>query len=756
MSVNKKIIDFERIINQKFHAKYFLEPNYYNITKIENIIYNDKSHLVSEFREQMIINDIFEFLSKYYSKKEIHSLLIKCFSYYEKNSFLFPNYLGLPEGKYLYKNIIQKQQLLDDQIINNEDNNDNSDKKNENKNYNRIKKIFDNSVYNSIMKGSSFSFFDIRKNGDKLDSIADINNLILEIDNKNNKDNFNADKKKLNQIYLTSKESIKLKKLNRNNIYENNYRNNLFNNKTNEKNQSNINENENNFSYIYIRTNRRQKILNERKNSHDKIIDKKNDTILTPLNKIQLKNIKNHNNSYNQKNLIYKKCSPIKTNNKLNFSIKINNINNKKELLKKVLVKNKKSYNKSSDLNIEVFSYTNKPNNIINYTIKNQYFNNNKYNFSESKTPIKENKISILTRKFKTEINTNNKTKNFVNMSKENAIYIFNNNYINKQNLNINYKKIEPKVKIHQNKNKSSLQKDKKKINKASKKMKSFNCIIESIRKKIKKESKNNISQKIFHLMNNKKELFKTNQKSSNNELNKNIISLKKFIKVNKKKNELESDFKNKLILTLDKSNSKKKSNSNSKTKTKTLYNREIKYLNLSPNTIKLNISSKTKIHLSNKINPYILSNLTTPQSNKNKMFINYNTINTSTNKKKKCIINTEKKIQNFKKYIKNKNNSLRKSFLSRNEINNNIKIITKPEKKFSKIMVTKNNSNKLSIITNKIKRNILNAKNIINNNNISNIKIKEINKLKPMNISQISHQNNTMKNIMKKDIQFS
>ena len=549
MSVNKNISDFEKIINKKFHEKYYLEPNYYNIIKIENIIYNDKSHLVSQFREQLIFNDIFDFFSKYYSTKEIRPLLIKCFSYYEKNSFLFPNFLGLPEGKYIYNNIIQKQQLFMDQITKNEDNINNSDKKYKKEEkvlYNCDKKIFDNSVYNSIMKGSSFSVFDIRKNGDKLDSIADINNLILEIDNKNNKDIFNADNDKLKQIYLSKEENFKLKKINGN---KNIYIKNLYINKTNENNQININENKNNFSLIYIKSNIRQKFLNERNKSNEKLDDNKKETLLTPLNKTQLKTLINYNNSSKQQNFIYKKCSPIKTNNIFNVSIKINNISNKKELLKKVLVKNKKSYNKSSDLNLEVYPYINKPNNIVNHSFKNQYFINNKNNYFENKTPIKENKISISKRKFETEINVENKTNNFVNIiPRENAIYIFNNNCINKQNLNINYKKIEPKVKMNQNKNKSSIGKDKKKINKVSKKMKSFNCIIESIRKKIKKESKNNISQRIIKLMNNKKELFRTNQKSSNNELNKNKISLKKYMQANKKRNELESEFKNKLL----------------------------------------------------------------------------------------------------------------------------------------------------------------------------------------------------------------
>ena len=223
MSVKKKHIDYEKIINERFHEKYYLEPNYFNIIKIENIIYTDKTHLESEFQEQMIINDIFEFFSKYYTTSEIPVLLNRCLSYYEKQSFIYPNYIGLPEGKYLYKNIIDKQNLLDDQIRNYGDNlgNKKNNEKNDN-NYISNKKIFDNSVYESIMKCSSFSVLDIRKNNDKLDSINDINNLIIEIENKNNQNIFNTDNEKNNKIYLTEKENNKVEELNRiNNTFQN-------------------------------------------------------------------------------------------------------------------------------------------------------------------------------------------------------------------------------------------------------------------------------------------------------------------------------------------------------------------------------------------------------------------------------------------------------------------------------------------------------------------------------------------------------
>ena len=730
MSVKKKLIDYEKIINERFHEKYYLEPNYFNIIKIENIIYNDKTHLVSEFREQMIINDIFEFFSKYYTTSEIPVLLNRCLSYYEKQSFIYPNYIGLPEGKYLYKNIIDKQNLLDDQIRNYGDNlgNKKNNEKNDN-NYISNKKIFDNSVYESIMKGSSFSVLDIRKNNDKLDSINDINNLIIEIENKNNQNIFNTDNEKNNKIYLAEKENNKVEELNRiNNTFQNKYMQNLknlFDNKIKEINKINAKEKVNNFNSIYIKSNIRKKLLNNRKNPNDKYIDIKNDTLLTLLNKTQNKTIIN-NITYKQKNFIYRKCSPINTNNKLSFSTKGNNINFKKELLKNYGMNNNNGLNKRPELNIEVYSYVNKPNNIVNYTVKNQFFNNDKINYYENKTPIKGNKNSMIKRKINTEVNVENKnkTKNFLDiLARENAIYIFNNNCINKQNLNINAKKIDISKKINLNKNKSSSQKDKKKANKVSKKMKSFNYIINSIRKKIKKESKINISQRIIKLMKSKKELNKVNQANSNNELNKHIISLKKFMQMKK--------IKNKLTLTLEESELKNLINGNSKSKT--LYNREFKNSNHSQNMIKINAPCKIKNNATKKLNKYILSNITSPSPVKNKIFDNFNSIKTIKNNRNNRVLNTEKKILNFKNYAKSKINLLPNSSLINKSGINKIKLLTKQENiiniNTNKNLPRKsnNNNNKINIITNKIRRNILNANNNINGNSISKVKLKGV-----------------------------
>ena len=587
MSVNKSTKLIEKIINENFHKKYYLEPNSYNILVIENILYNDKTRLVSKFKEQMILDDIFEFLSKYYSICESNSLLNKCISYYINNCALYPNYIELPERKYIYRNINEKQRILDDQVSELGENNINDIEKNV-KNYDEDKKIFDNSVYNSILKGSSFSSFDLRKNNEILDSFVDMNNLINEIEKNIVEDNININNIENNRDNVTGKENkqaVKTNFINNTNICYNKFKNkfikNMLNNQIIEKNHIDKEANRHNNSSIYVKSNLKQKILNKKINCRDKkedcfpIAENKNESLFTFLNNTYFKTIINKSNSSKKRNFIYKKCSPINKNNKLSFSIKNNNMKFKKEILKssKILkTHDKNNSNKKTNLNIEVYSYINKPNNVLNYTVKNQYYNNNNTLFRNDKTPIKGNKIIEPNRIINTEISDNkNKNKKFLNLlSNENIVYAFNNKFINKKKQNKKYEKIEPNKNnryIFKNKNNTNFSNDKHKINIITKKMKSFNNIIKSIRNKMKKESKSNISQRILNLMKNKKDLLRINRKNSNNELNKNITSLKKFVQLKKIRNEKNnSDLKNKLILSLEESNKNNIINNNSKT----------------------------------------------------------------------------------------------------------------------------------------------------------------------------------------------
>lgn len=88
--------------------KYLTGMDYYNIKVVNDIIYNDDTHLVSLFKDYLILDDISEFLKRYYWKDESSPRLSKIYSFYDQFSKVFPNYIILEESKYMFKNIERK------------------------------------------------------------------------------------------------------------------------------------------------------------------------------------------------------------------------------------------------------------------------------------------------------------------------------------------------------------------------------------------------------------------------------------------------------------------------------------------------------------------------------------------------------------------------------------------------------------------------------------------------------------------------
>ena len=81
---------------------------------MNDLIYNETSHVVSIFKDYLILDDINEFLKRPYTLKETNSRLPKLCAFYDKYSQVFPNYVVLPESKYMFKNIERKQKLIDE------------------------------------------------------------------------------------------------------------------------------------------------------------------------------------------------------------------------------------------------------------------------------------------------------------------------------------------------------------------------------------------------------------------------------------------------------------------------------------------------------------------------------------------------------------------------------------------------------------------------------------------------------------------
>ena len=97
----------------KLSKKYESKSQIYDVKKINELIFNIPSHFTAIFKEYLIKEEEVEFLERLYNKIEIRKKLKKIFYFYDKFSKIFPNYIVVPEGHYLYKNILKKQKIID-------------------------------------------------------------------------------------------------------------------------------------------------------------------------------------------------------------------------------------------------------------------------------------------------------------------------------------------------------------------------------------------------------------------------------------------------------------------------------------------------------------------------------------------------------------------------------------------------------------------------------------------------------------------
>ena len=166
-------------IFKKFNKKYNVMPKRYNSTIVDNIIFNEKSHIVSVFKDLLIKYDFNDFLKRFYTRKESSIRLPKYFEYYNLYSKIFPNYTSIPEGKYFYINIQKKQRMIDlQENLENEKSKEKKLKKTKKKE--KEVNVFNTSVINSILN---------RTNKEEMEMLFDIN-----FENINNEDNIFFDK----------------------------------------------------------------------------------------------------------------------------------------------------------------------------------------------------------------------------------------------------------------------------------------------------------------------------------------------------------------------------------------------------------------------------------------------------------------------------------------------------------------------------------------------------------------------------------
>ena len=143
--------DLEKLVHKSFQ-KFYSDDAYYNIMKIDEIINNEKSHLVAEFKDFLVLGDTGEFILKYYNKKETQKIYKQILDYYNENLFIFPNYVALHESKYIYNNIQKKQKIID---IQEELNDNKKEKKTDDKN--EKNKVFSVKEIESILNETDTS-----------------------------------------------------------------------------------------------------------------------------------------------------------------------------------------------------------------------------------------------------------------------------------------------------------------------------------------------------------------------------------------------------------------------------------------------------------------------------------------------------------------------------------------------------------------------------------------------------------------------
>ena len=214
------INNIKKRVYQAFQKKYAKMPSKYNSNIIDNIIYNERAHIVAEFKDRLIIDDNGEFLKRYYNLDESFVRLPKFFEYYELYSKIFPNYTAIYESKYLYQNIQKKQKMIDLQEQmelekkkkNNDDNYNSGKNLDIDSNYNndytngRNKKnyndIFSTDIINSILSKSNTEEMEIlfsinKKNISKDEKIFSdqVHNLVSSINKYNEKNKKEKNKK---------------------------------------------------------------------------------------------------------------------------------------------------------------------------------------------------------------------------------------------------------------------------------------------------------------------------------------------------------------------------------------------------------------------------------------------------------------------------------------------------------------------------------------------------------------------------------
>ena len=458
--LQKKKGDFkylEKCVYRHFISLYKNSKNDYNIRMIEDILNNESTHLVAEFKDYLIMGDITEFLQKAYDIKECQKYLPKIYEYYNSCSVIFPNYVTLHESKYIYKNIRKKQKVIDNQ----QEQEEKQEKiKKGNIKLENNEDFFTSKTFNSILDQTNTSnvrlFFGIN---DKIDANETPNNIIEKLEKAEKE----AIKRKINLV-----KNYKNSRPINNNMESNTNNSNIFNNnsKIYKKNKTIKERNKSNNTNIHYLTGAKKKSNIKLNHNNFKTNQNANMNINSErTNKIQINNYLLKNQQFYTQNPTITKTDITQNNyNKTNTNItyidneKIGNNNfstlygsnignSKKKEIRKFLIDN--SRNRNQQIYLRNINYSNKhiKKQLINslFTSKSiltKIFNNT---YNNNNSVLKHNSFNLMNKKSSGKINTeaNNRILPLPGFSVSPSSITILTNPINKKsnyNININIK----------------------------------------------------------------------------------------------------------------------------------------------------------------------------------------------------------------------------------------------------------------------------------------------------------------------------
>ena len=94
ISNNSPLIKTKKLIINNNLQKYNTSITKYNVYIINAIIFDQRNHIVTLFKNYLLWDETSEFLKRYYRKKDNSSRLPKIAEYYEKYTLITPNYFG--------------------------------------------------------------------------------------------------------------------------------------------------------------------------------------------------------------------------------------------------------------------------------------------------------------------------------------------------------------------------------------------------------------------------------------------------------------------------------------------------------------------------------------------------------------------------------------------------------------------------------------------------------------------------------------